>query len=126
LDLRSAQGNDAAKEMKMTKARTDEAAAEASEGPDPAAQIAVLQAELARLQTAIAELGQAGASRLHERLTEGAGVLRAQAGDEMAEAVRQLELAYGSTTDLARRNPAAALAVAAGAGLILGLLLGRR
>lgn len=59
------------------------------------------------LQAAAAESGE----RLHE-----AGVA---AGDSAREAAREIE-------DQVRRNPWAAVGIAAGAGLVLGLLLGRR
>jgi ElaB/YqjD/DUF883 family membrane-anchored ribosome-binding protein len=112
--------------MDMSKAHPGDAPAATSDSTDPATQLAALQAELARLQAALAELGQASGARLQEGLSDGAAALRAQAGEEMAAAAQQLEQSLGRATDLARRNPAAALAVAAGAGLILGLLLGRR
>jgi ElaB/YqjD/DUF883 family membrane-anchored ribosome-binding protein len=59
------------------------------------------------LQAAAAESGEG----LHE---SGAG-----AGDSAREAAREIE-------DQVRRNPWAAVGIAAGVGLVLGLLLGRR
>jgi len=71
-----------------------------------------------------ATAGQAGArvEELRARAEESIGAARArleQAGDSAREAAREID-------EQVRRNPWAAVGLAAAAGLLLGLLLGRK
>lgn len=88
----------------MTKPSPEDMAAQ----EDLAAQIAHLRADMARIAETLAALGQARAETLR--------------GDAMASAAEKLTEA----TEFARKNPAQAMALAGGAGLLLGLLFGRR
>lgn len=75
--------------------------------PDLAAQIAQLRADMARIGQTLA--GMAKAFRQSEPTGTG-----------------PVEATLAQITDQARRNPAEALALAAGLGLLLGLWVGRR
>ncbi len=71
-----------------------------------------------------ATAGQTGAriEELRARVQESLGAARArleEAGDSALEAAREID-------EQVRRNPWAAIGVAAGVGLLLGLLLGRK
>lgn len=71
-----------------------------------------------------ATAGQTGAriEELRARAQESLGAARArleEAGDSALEAAREID-------EQVRRNPWAAVGVAAGVGLLLGLLLGRK
>jgi hypothetical protein len=86
------------------------------ETPDLAEQIAQLRADMARIAETLVGLGQTFRTTLSDNL----GALPSQNGQGPVEAT------LAQITDQARRNPAEALAVAAGLGLLLGLWVGRR
>lgn len=106
----------------MARAPKDEAAAaagerDASELPpeELTAQIAQLKAEIAALSAGLKAKGVEFAADLKARGEQAAGEARSRAGHALADA----EVAV-------RQNPATAMAVAAGLGFLVGLLLNRR
>lgn len=86
---------------------------------DLAEQIAQLRADLARIAETLAALGPSRGETLAGTLFEQAEALKAEG---LASAREKLDEA----TDFARKNPAQAMIMAGGAGLVLGLLFGRR
>lgn len=79
------------------------------------AQFQALKSEIADLSTTLAEIGRTGV----DVLKEGATGAQTAAGEKLADARGEVE-AY------ARDKPVQAMGMAAGLGLLLGLLLARR
>lgn len=101
----------------------------AGEGVDSAElarQIAELRADLAALTESLGDLAQGKASglldQLHARMAELGGTAEAAMKDKLAGAEATLD----HMSDYARQKPLHALAMAAGAGMVFGLLFGRR
>jgi ElaB/YqjD/DUF883 family membrane-anchored ribosome-binding protein len=101
-------------------------AAPAVDATELARQIAELRADLARLTESLGDpaLGRVNSllDQLQARLAELAGVAEASLKDRMDGAEATLD----GMADYARRQPLHALGLAAGAGMLLGLLMGRR
>lgn len=89
-------------------------------------QIVQLRADMARIAETLAALAQTSGTTLKASLAQKAEALRAQGEETLSEAGKTAEATLADVTDYARRNPAQALAMAGGAGLLLGLLFGRR
>lgn len=96
------------------------------DGAELARQIAELRADLAALTASLGDLAQGKAGglpdQLQARLAELGGNVEAAMKGRMAGAEATLE----HMSDYARQKPLHALAVAAGAGMVFGLLFGRR
>lgn len=96
-------------------------------------QIADLQADISRILKSLADLGTAQGAALAEGLKHGADTLHAK-GEAAAARVKakgeaaaaQAEEGLEEARSYVRANPFTALGLAAGAGLIFGLLVGRR
>jgi ElaB/YqjD/DUF883 family membrane-anchored ribosome-binding protein len=90
--------------------------------PDPenlaenlAEQIAQLRTDMARIAETLASMGQTKQETLRASLSEQAEALRSQGAEKLDD-----------VTAFARTNPAQAMAMAGGIGLLLGLMFGRR
>lgn len=96
------------------------------ESADLAQEIAALRADLERLTASLGDLAQGRAAglldALHARMQGLGGAAETLAKDKLAGAEATLD----EVADYARRKPLHALAFAAGAGMVLGLLFGRR
>lgn len=90
------------------------------------AQIAQLREDMARVIETLGELGRDGRESLKAKASEKAEDLRDQGAAEFAKASESAEAAFAEVTGYARDKPMQSLAIAAGAGLLLGLLFGRR
>ena len=101
-------------------------AGQGTDGAELARQIAALRADLEALATSLGDLAQGKASslldQLHGRVAELGGTVEASMMDKLAGA----EATFDGVTDYARRKPLHALAIAAGVGMVLGLLFGRK
>ena len=97
-----------------------------ADAADMARQIAELRVEITRLTEGLATLSEGKASglldQLQARMAAIAGSAEAGVKDKIAGADATLE----AVTDYARQKPLHALAVAAGAGMVFGLIFGRR
>ena len=92
---------------------------------DIEAQLGALRTEIAALAATLAALSRSGSEAVKQAATEAFAGLKSQSGDfNEAEAKAQQVLA--EVTDYARKNPLQSLGMAAGFGMMLGLLFGRR
>lgn len=93
---------------------------------DPAeamrAELETLRADVARLTETLAAFGRSGAEALRH---QAAGAQTA-AGEKLDDLRARLADTQGAVQDYAREKPAHAMGIAAGLGLLLGLLLARR
>ncbi len=89
-------------------------------------QIAELRADVARLTAALGEAAQCQAQdmldQMQSRVADMGGVAQAAVRDRVAGAEEALQ----QTSDYARRKPLHALGLALGAGMVFGVLFGRR
>ena len=92
--------------------------------PEIEAQLAALRAEIAALASTLAALSRSGSDAVKQAATEAYAGLKAQ--DDFAEAEAQAHAALDGVADYARKKPMQSLGIAAGIGMMLGLLLGRR
>ena len=90
------------------------------------AQLAQLRADLARMADTVTTLAQSQGAALGDRLGAEAEKLRGTAEAQMAALQAQAEPKLEEARAYVRSNPLHALGMAAGAGLIFGLLFGRR
>lgn len=88
-------------------------------------QIALLRADLARISETLAALGQTSGDTLRATFAEKAETLLARGEAKIDEAGHKAQATLADMSDFARRKPIEALAIAGGAGLLLGLLFGR-
>lgn len=93
---------------------------------DLSAQIDTLKADIATLTQTLADLGRARGEELSGSLKNGAAQARAGTEAQIAEAQKQLIAGAETAEDYVRRNPGVALGVAAGVGVLVGLLTARR
>lgn len=89
-------------------------------------QIALLRADVSRIVEALGQLGHDTSETLKATLTEKADDLRAQGEAKFAQVSQNAEATFAEITGYARDKPLQSLAIAGGAGLLLGLLFGRR
>jgi ElaB/YqjD/DUF883 family membrane-anchored ribosome-binding protein len=86
------------------------------------AQLAALRADLAALGATLAAMSKTGSETARQAASDAYAEMKAKGGDTMAEA----EAALDGVADYARKNPLQSLGIAAGLGMMLGLLFGRR
>ncbi len=100
---------------------------EPNETPDTLeAQLAQLRADMSRMAETLAALAQSQGAALTTTLEEEAADLRSKAEAKLAALQAQAEPKLAEAREYVRGNPLQALGFAAGAGLIFGLLFGRR
>ena len=104
--------------------------ADIPESPEPAegleTQLAQLRADLAQMAETLTALAQSQGSAMSARLGEEAHKLRDTAEAQLAALQAQAEPKLAEARAYVQTNPLQALGMAAGAGLIFGLLFGRR
>ncbi|MEO8241391.1 MAG: DUF883 domain-containing protein [bacterium] len=86
------------------------------------AQIAALRADIARLSEVLAAMASTGSQNIQDAARQAFADLKAK-GEEAAD---QATGAMDDVTDSVRRHPLQSLGIAAGAGMLIGLLMGRR
>lgn len=91
---------------------------------DIEAQLAALRAEIAALTQTLTDLSRSGSDALKQAATEACSALKS--GEDFAEAEARARQTLTEITDYARNNPLQSLGIAAGVGVMLGLLFGRR
>ena len=95
-------------------------------GAEIARQIAELRADLEALTTSLGDLAQGKASSLLEKLQSRVAEMGGSAEAAMKVKLAGAEATLDEVTDYVRRKPLHALAIAAVAGMVLGLLYGRK
>lgn len=112
------------------KPKSIEETAEEALGPenmaDLHAQLAALRADLAALATILTNMAKTGSDTAKQAASDAYADLKANGGEAVNDAATQAEQALASVTDHARKNPLQSLGIAAGIGMVLGLLMGRR
>jgi len=93
---------------------------------DLSAQIETLQTDIATLTLTITDLVRAKGEDLADAVKGEARTARASAQLQIAEAQKHVLASAESAEDYVRRNPAAALGIAAGVGVLVGLISARR
>jgi ElaB/YqjD/DUF883 family membrane-anchored ribosome-binding protein len=91
-----------------------------------ARQVAELRADLARLTTLLGDVAQGKAEGFLHRMQQGASDIGGDAQAALKDGVAGIEGTLNDVSDYARKNPIHALAWAAGAGMLFGLIFGRR
>jgi ElaB/YqjD/DUF883 family membrane-anchored ribosome-binding protein len=105
------------------------AGAKSEEGGDEAdlaRQINELRADLERLTASLGDLAQGKAAGLLDALQSRMHAISGNAEAMVKDKVAGVEAKLDGVTDYARRKPLQALAMAAGAGMLFGMLFGRR
>lgn len=93
---------------------------------DLARQIETIREDLSALASLFGEVGKAEASRAKDKL-KAQGKAAQDLSEEQLERLRHTALSYRSEAeDFVRRKPEAALGIAAGLGLLVGLFLSNR
>ena len=90
---------------------------------DIEAQLAAIRAEIAGLATLLAAFSQSNAQQTASATFADLNA-KAQAG--LGDASAEVAQALATLADHARKNPLQSLGIAAGLGMLLGLLFGRR
>jgi ElaB/YqjD/DUF883 family membrane-anchored ribosome-binding protein len=99
---------------------------EAADTAQLAKDIAALRADLEQITALLTKVANARSESILEGLQHGAADLGANAEALLKEKTASVEAALDDVTDYARRKPLHAMAWAAGAGMLFGLLFGRR
>lgn len=86
------------------------------------AQFQTLKDEIAQLTSTVGDMGRTGV----EALRSTAAGAQAAAGETLSEAKARVAGTKGEVEAFARDKPAQAMGIAAGVGLLIGLLLARR
>ena len=89
-------------------------------------QFAALRADVARIAEVLAAMSETGAKTAKDAAAEAFAEFKAKGSDRLHEASTRAEDAMSGVTDFAKEKPLQALGLAAGLGMLLGLLLGRR
>ncbi len=89
-------------------------------------EIETLRADLARITETMAEMGKAEARSMASEVRKRSRKAREQVEDELENLRGSAEAAIDQADDLIRERPALAMAIAAGLGLVAGLLLYRK
>ena len=110
----------------MADRTTGPKAGQGVDGAELARQIAALRADLEALTTSLGDLAQGKASNLLDQLQSRMAELGGSAEAAMKVRLAGAEATFDEVTDYARRKPLHALAMAAVAGMVLGLLFGRK
>jgi ElaB/YqjD/DUF883 family membrane-anchored ribosome-binding protein len=93
---------------------------------DLAAQVSALRDELRALHDSVAQLAAAQKGGLGDDLAAGLGALGAKGREGVEAAQSEIDRLLAEATAYARDKPMKALGIAAMAGMVLGLLFGRR
>lgn len=93
---------------------------------DLSAQMETLRADMAQIVETMGALSRAKTGEAAEALAETAAELRRRGEEQLAAAREKGSEALESATGYVRSHPAESLAVAAGLGFVVGLLLRRR
>ena len=93
---------------------------------DIEAQLAALRADIAALAASLSALSRSGTSAMQQAATDAYADLKAKGGEDFARAEAKAQQAMADVTDYASKNLLQSLGMAAGLGLVLGLLFGRR
>ncbi|WP_316013817.1 glycine zipper domain-containing protein [Roseobacter sp. HKCCA0434] len=93
---------------------------------DLAKQVDALKADIAALTDTITKLGKEKATSAKEEVELRAQLLKQQGVDAANSAQDELTRLTGEAERAVRERPGAALAIAAGIGLVIGLLSGRK
>jgi ElaB/YqjD/DUF883 family membrane-anchored ribosome-binding protein len=88
-------------------------------------EIDALRRDLEKIIGTLGEMMKAQPEGLRQKLREGAEDLRHKGEEKVADAAAKASDAIADIEDYARRRPTRALAMAAGLGMLLGLLFGR-
>lgn len=89
-------------------------------------EIETLRADLARVTETLAEIGKAEARSMADEVRKRSRKARDQVEDEFEHLRGSAEAVIDQADDLIRERPALAMTIAAGLGLIAGLLLYRK
>jgi ElaB/YqjD/DUF883 family membrane-anchored ribosome-binding protein len=89
-------------------------------------EIETLRADLARVTETLAEMGKAEARSMADEVRKRSRKARAHVEDEFEHLRGSAEAAIDQADELIRERPAIAMTIAAGLGLIVGLLLYRK
>ncbi|GGE20037.1 hypothetical protein GCM10011360_05950 [Primorskyibacter flagellatus] len=112
--------------MARTETANGSTAATKPTSDDLREQIAVLQADVAKLTRTMGDFGRAQGEQAKAAATRTAEDLRLRADHLRQDAEAQLRTGYAQAETAVRDNPAAAVGLAAGIGFVLGLLSSRR
>lgn len=93
---------------------------------DLAAQVEALKDDIATLTKTITELGRAKGDDLASTLRSQAEQARTAGTEQLNQVQKQILAGAESAEDYVRHNPAMALGLAAGIGVLVGLLTARR
>ena len=92
---------------------------------DIEAQLADLRSEIAALAATLAALSRSGSEAVKQAATEAYAGLKSQGGD-FGDAEAKAQQVLTEVSDYSRKKPLQSLGLAAGVGMMLGLLFGRR
>lgn len=113
-----------------TKPKSVEEAAEETLGAENVAdfqfQLAALRADLAAMAATLAAMSRTGTESVKQAAADAYADLRAKGGEGVDAAAAQATETLDGVADYARKNPLQSLGMAAGLGMILGLIFGRR
>lgn len=115
--------------MAMKPKSVEEAAEEtlgAENVADFQAQLTALRADLAAMAATLAAMTRTGSDNVKQAAADAYADLKANGNETMAAATAQAEETLDNVADYARKNPLQSLGMAAGIGMLLGLLFGRR
>ncbi|TYB89250.1 YqjD family protein [Oceaniovalibus sp. ACAM 378] len=93
---------------------------------DLSMQIDQLKLDIALLTETITDIGKSKGDELADTVRSKARSARAAGEEQVAELQRRAQETANSAEDYVRANPAAALGIAAGFGLLVGLITSRR
>ncbi|WP_281855867.1 DUF883 domain-containing protein [Litoreibacter halocynthiae] len=93
---------------------------------DIAEQLAVLKSDISGLTDIIAEMGKGKASDLSQAANATARAAREQGAEQLERAKERAADLRGQANDFVTKQPATALAIAAGAGFLIGFMSSRR
>ncbi|SDX44991.1 DUF883 family protein [Litoreibacter albidus] len=97
-----------------------------ADAEDVSAQIAALKADLSGLTNAIASMGKGKAAELSDAANASAEAARAKGAEHLSKVRDQAAELQNQANDFVTKQPATALAIAAGAGFLIGMISNRR
>ena len=115
--------------MSMKPKSVEEAAEEALGAENVAdfqAQLAALRADLVAMAATLAAMSRTGGDQVKQAAADAFADLKAKGGESVDAAAAQAGETLDGVADYARQNPLQSLGIAAGLGMILGLIFGRR
>lgn len=114
----------------VTKPKSIEDAADQALGAENVAdfqtQLATLRADIAGLADILSAMSRNGSEQVRQAVAEAYAEMKSKGGDGFAQAEAKATDAVESVADYASKNPLQSLGIAAGVGMLLGLLFGRR